>query len=192
MGSLYQRKGSPFYWMKFYDQGRPVRESTGRTKEKEAQQVLKKREGRVAEGLPHLPRADRVRYDEAAADLRAHYTTTGSRDLDEANYKLAHLDRFFAQRRLAAIGPADLTRYVAARQAEEVSNGTINRELAVLGRMLRLAYENNKFARLPLIRKLKEAPARQGFFERHQYKAGKSRGYVQERDSWCQGSYEPV
>ena len=66
---------------------------------------------------------------------------------------------------MAAIGPADVTRYTTGRQGEEASNGTINRELAVLGRMLKLAYENGKLARLPLIRKLKEAAPRQGFFE---------------------------
>jgi hypothetical protein len=48
-------------------------------------------------------------------------------------------------------------RYIAERQAGGASNGTVNRELAVLGRMLRLAYENGKLMRLPLIHKLKEA-----------------------------------
>jgi integrase len=64
-----------------------------------------------------------------------------------------------------------VTRYTVARQAEGASNATINRELAVLGRMLKLAYENGKLARLPLIRKLKEAAPRQGFFEPEQYEA---------------------
>lgn len=36
---------------------------------------------------------------------------------------------------------------------------------------MRLAYENGKLARLPLIRKLKEPPARQGFFEPERYEA---------------------
>jgi hypothetical protein len=61
----------------------------------EAKRFLKKREGAVANGQPILPRADRVRYEESAADLRAHYTTTGSRDMDEAEKRLAHLDDFF-------------------------------------------------------------------------------------------------
>jgi len=56
---------------------------------------------------------------------------------------------------------------------ENAANGTINRELAVLGRMLKLAYENGKLLRLPLIRKLKEAAPRSGFFERSQFEAVK-------------------
>jgi integrase len=37
--------------------------------------------------------------------------------------------------------------------------------------MLRLAHENNKLLRLPVIRKLKERAPRQGFFEREEYEA---------------------
>ena len=43
--------------------------------------------------------------------------------------------------------------------------------LAVLTKMLRLAYENGKLLRRPTIRKLKEAAPRQGFFEREQYES---------------------
>ncbi len=169
MGQLYQR--GRIYWIKYYVNGRPVRESTGTEKETEARRLLRAREGRVATGQPFLPRVDRIRYDEAAKDLREHYTTTGSRDLEEAEYRLKPLDRFFKGRRLAAIGPADVTKYVLQRQGENVSNGTINRELAVLSRMLRLAYENGKLLRLPIIRQLKENGPRQGFFERDRYDA---------------------
>jgi site-specific recombinase XerD len=112
-----------------------------------------------------------VRYEEAAKDLRQHYTTTGCRDLDEAEGRLAHLDRVFAGRRIATLGQADAMDYAARRQAEGAANGTINRELAVLGRMLRLAYEHGKLLRLPVLRKLKEAPPRAGFFERERYEA---------------------
>ena len=37
--------------------------------------------------------------------------------------------------------------------------------------MLRLAYENGKLGRLPVIRKLKESAPREGFFERPEYEA---------------------
>ena len=37
--------------------------------------------------------------------------------------------------------------------------------------MLKVAYENGKLMRMPVIRKLKEAAPRQGFFEREQFQA---------------------
>jgi hypothetical protein len=162
---------SPTWWVKYYDHGRAVRESTEATKDTEARRFLNERVGRVATSQPILPRVDRVTYDEAATDLRRHYETTESRDVEEADWRLAHLKPFFSGFRLATIGPVEATRYAAKRQAEGAANGTINRELAILGRMLRLAYEHDKLRRLPVLKKLKEAGARQGFFEAEQYQA---------------------
>ncbi len=164
---------SAVWWAKYYVNGAPIRESTGTESETEAKRFLKAREGKAADGHTIIPRVDRIRYEEAAEDLRAHYQATGERDLEEVRPRLAHLAAFFRTKRLAAIGPADLTRYIARRQVEGASNGTINRDLAVLGRMLRLAYENGKLLRLPLIHKLKEARPREGFFERAQFEAVK-------------------
>ena len=56
-----------------------------------------------------------------------------------------------------------VARYIAHRQSEQAANGTINRELGVLLRMLRLAYEHNKLLRLPIVHKPKEAPPRLRF-----------------------------
>src|SRR5439155_9290785 len=171
MGSLYRQTRSTFWWCKYYVDGRPVRESTKTDKLAEARRFLKEREGRVATGQPILRRADRVRYDELAADLRAHYQATGERGMVEAEARLTHLDAFFHGRRASALGPAEVTDYVVRRQAEGAANGTINRELGVLGRMLRLAYERSKLLRLPVIQRLKEAAPRSGFFERAPYEA---------------------
>ena len=44
-------------------------------------------------------------------------------------------------------------------------------ERIVLTKMVRIAYENRKLLRLPVIRKLKEVAPRQGFFEREQFLA---------------------
>ena len=180
MGSIYIRKtrtgrsGSVF-WVKYYVNGLPVRESTRTGKESEARRFLKEREGRVVTGQPILPRADRIRYQEVARDLREHYQTTGARNLKEAETRLQHLDRFFQGRRVAALSQADATSYVLKRQSGGAANSTINRELAVLTRMLRLAYETSKLVRIPVIRKLKENAPRQGFFEREQFEAVRRR-----------------
>ncbi len=174
MGSLYRKRrkrpdGSIIeestWWVKYYVAGRPVRESAGTILEKEAERFLKKREGAVASGQPILPRADRIRYEEIAEDLRQHYRTTGSRDLVEAEKRLKHLDGFFGGMRVARIGGAESTAYVAQRQRHAAANGTVNRELGILTKMLRLAYERGKVLRLPVIRKLKEALPRAGFCE---------------------------
>jgi integrase len=176
MGTLYKQKNRDgtegrIWWLKYYVNGRPIRESSGTDKETVARGLLKAREGRAAAGLPVLPRADRIQYVEVADDLKRHYETTGRRSWREVKARFDHLGAFFGGWRVAAIGAADVDKYVAKRQAENASNGTINRELGVLSRMLRLAHENGKLLRLPRIRKLKEAPPRSGFFEREQFEA---------------------
>src|SRR5688500_8769428 len=80
----------------------------------------------------------------------------------------------FMRQQLAGINGAVATAYVVARQRRHAANGTINRELAVLTKMLRLAFEHNKLAKLPIIHKLKEAAPRQGFFERDAFLAVRS------------------
>src|SRR6476619_6641948 len=49
------------------------------------------------------------------------------------------LDKFVLGHRLAGIGGSEATAYVAHRQTEAVPTAPINRELAVLIKMLRLA-----------------------------------------------------
>lgn len=63
------------------------------------------------------------------------------------------------------------TSYVARRQEQGAANATINRELATLGPMMRLAYKHDKAQRLLLVERLQERAPRSGFFEDDQYKA---------------------
>jgi integrase len=162
-GMLYLRGET--WWIKYHQDGRPFYESTKTTDERKARAILRDRLVKVDKGEPIVPRLDRVTYDDAAKALRDHYSVTGARDLTEAGYRLAHLDHYFKSRRLASIGTRDSEAYALTRQGQGASNGSINRELAVLGRMLRLAYEHNRLARLPVLRKLEESAPRQGFFE---------------------------
>src|SRR5215831_4017303 len=169
MGMLYQR--GEVWWIKYYVVGRPIRESTHTTKESEAKRFLRQREGRVAAGLHVLPRTDRITYDELAADLRLHYQTTGTRALKEADTRFKALQPFFTGRRAASIKGALAEEYVQRRLKTGVTPATINRELATLIRLLRLGYEREKVARLPVIHKLTEAPPRAGFFEDRDFQA---------------------
>jgi integrase len=97
--------------------------------------------------------------------------TSGNRGLREAATRFKPLNQFFQNKRVAAITASETTKYIAWRQAQGLANGTINRELSVLGTMLRLAYERGKVLRQPIIHLLKEAAPRSGFFERDQFLA---------------------
>src|SRR5438067_11591542 len=67
------------------------------------------------------------------------------------------------------IDQSSLTTYIATRQAAGLSNGTINRELALLGRCLRLAEERGQMLRVPRIHLLQESAPRSGSFERSDF-----------------------
>ena len=175
MGMLYKQKGSTKWWMKYYINGNPVRESTSTEKEKEAERILKEREGRAAVGRPILPRAERVRVEELLNDLRAQYQTTGRRKLKDADTLFVPLRAFFTGRRGVTLNGAAFTEYIQRRQAAGLANNTINNELSILGTALRLGEENGKVLRLPRIHKLKQANPRQGFFERSQFEAVRKR-----------------
>lgn len=161
-------------WVKFYRNGRPFRESADTLDMAEAKRKLKVREGEIAKGQFTGLAVDRLKYDDLAADLRRHYETTGTRNLREADVRLKPLAAFFSGYKARAIDNDLATCYAQKRQAADVSNAAINRELAVLTKMLRLAYENKKLAWLPTIHKLKEAPPRSGFFEEADFLAVRS------------------
>jgi integrase len=168
-GTLYQR--GRVWWIKLYVDGRPHYESTGTEHVEEARRVLDKRRGQRASGAPIRPRLDRVTYAEAAQALRDHYRVTGDRDVAEAEGRLAHLDRVFAGRRLVTIGPSDGERYALGRQRDGAANATVNRELAVLGRLLRLAVDQGQLLQAPRLAKLAEAPPRAGFVDQSAFEA---------------------
>jgi len=170
MGQLYQR--GRIWWVKYYVNGRPVRESTGTEKGKQAERFLEAREGRKAAGLPLLPRADRVRWEEAAADLRGYYQAhEGTRDLAEYDRRVKHLTAFFAGARIAGIGQPEVDKYIDKRKEAGVTGSTIRRELGTLTTLLRRAYKNNKLVRLPLVERPPEGDARTGFVERAEFEA---------------------
>src|SRR5215217_5477367 len=71
MGMTYQR--GAVWWVKYYRNGRPIRESSHSSKESDAITLLKLREGDIAHGLPVNPKLNRIRFDEAAEDLKTEY-----------------------------------------------------------------------------------------------------------------------
>jgi integrase len=86
-----------------------------------------------------------------------------------------HLTPWFGGRRLVDITTADARAFTAARLKAGASPAEVNRELAILIRMFRLAKRAGRFVGdVPHIETLAEHNVRKGFFERDQFEAVKA------------------
>ncbi len=104
MGSIYRRKWKDkdgkiregeILWIKYYRNGKPIRESTGSSKDADAKRLLKKREGEISEGkLPGIY-FDRVRFDELAEDFLTDYRINNKKSLKRAEASVGHLYESF-------------------------------------------------------------------------------------------------
>jgi integrase len=173
-GCIYKRAKSPFWWAKImpYKGAKPIYESTKRTRKDYAETYLRERMKDYEMDLGHV-RPEQVTFNELAEDLKTEYRIQGRRSLDRLGNSIKHLEKLFSGMRAMEINTARVKRYIDLRQNEGAKNGTINRELAALSKMLNLGAQHTprKVLTIPHIPKLKEANPRKGFFENAEYKA---------------------
>ena len=164
-GSIYHQKGSAVWWVKYYRNGKPYRESSRKTSEREAQDFLKKRLAEITTGTFTGPHTERIQVDELAADFLRDYRINRRKTLRdaEARWRL-HLQPFFGHLRAVEVSSSLIARYVDSRQQAKAENATINRELACLKRMYHLAQRVTppKVLRVPVFPKLSEGNVRKG------------------------------
>ncbi len=121
----------------------------------------------------HLdPRRDKTTYDEAKAVLLDYYAR-GSRNVAEAQHRLAHLDGFFAGTKLTDIKTALVERYTKRRTEGAAAAGTINREVSTLITLLHVAHGRELLQAMPATKgwKLPEPPPRAGFVTDEEFPA---------------------
>lgn len=176
-GSLIKLPGCRFWYGQYYDQnGRKIRFSTRTPVKQVALDKLRKAMGDRDRGLAPLSDMRKITYAQLRAGLLASYVEKGNKSLtedadgSERIPGLKPLDAFFGYSGADSKGPSvvnittDTAReFVRKRQAEGMGNAIINRSLACLRRMLRIAREDGKIQNVPVIRLLKEPPARRGF-----------------------------
>src|SRR4051794_4502725 len=94
MGQL--RKRSEIWWIRYYRNGKREEESSKSTKKKVAIDLLRRREGKIADGVPVTAKIDQFRFDDAVADVVTDYRVNGKRSLDDVKRRIdLHLTPFF-------------------------------------------------------------------------------------------------
>jgi integrase len=151
--------------------------------ERKAQRMLTKKLGEVEAGIN--PDVRSLRYE----DLRRSYLLArmagknrglprnpdGTLRLDDDGLPIVNavtrLDEFFDGMRARSIDEDALHEFVARQQAEGYRPATINRSLAALKAMLRIAHGKGQLHRVPKFAMLAENNTRSGFFSVADYRA---------------------
>jgi hypothetical protein len=169
MGSIYLRGET--LWIKYYRLGKPYRESAGTKKETEAKRLLKLREGQVEEGkFPGL-QVNRTRIDNLTDGFLLDYRINDKKSIKRAELSIKHLKEFFGNCKASDITTNRIKEYITTKQAGDMSNASINRDLAALKRMFSLAIRQTPpiVASMPYIPMLKENNVRTGFYTYEEY-----------------------
>jgi integrase len=167
MGSWYLR--GRIWYIKYYRNGRPFRECAGSTKEADAIELLKTRQGEIATGTFAGLGYKRITFDDLSRELLTDYKINNKKSLWRTKLSIAHLKGFFGGHKACAIDTPLIRQYAKHRQTEGAKSATINRELAALRRMFRLAVQDNRLSRVPYFPMLREDNVRTGFLEHDQY-----------------------
>ena len=165
-------KESQVYWIKYYRNGKPYRESTKSKKFKEAKRLLNKREDEISDGKVPGIYFDKITFDDLAAGLLNDYRINGQ-NVGDVKKRLNHLTPAFEGLKVVNITTDRIEVYIEQRLEHGAAAGTINRELAALKRMLNLGAQQTppKVDRVPYFPMLKENNMRKGFFEHGQFLA---------------------
>jgi integrase len=171
-GSIFRKQGTRFWQVSYYSiDGRQVQESSKSEKKSVAEAVLRDRLTKAEQGMP-VAEMKKLSYEHMRASLLLDYETKGVKGLKKYKsgepWGLAqHLDPFFKGMSARSINTDMLHRYIKDRKKKEDSaNGTINRTLALLKRMMNIARRDGKLAFLPYFPMLSEAHnIRTGFVE---------------------------
>jgi integrase len=136
------------WWISYMVAGRQRRESSHSTNKRVAQNLLAIRQAQVLEGRLQLPRSKPPHFEEWSEQfLREQVTHPSTKE--RYRFSVDQLWVHFKGARLSEITPELIEDFKQARLSSGVKSATVNRDLAVLRRMLTLAKKRRLIGQNP-------------------------------------------
>jgi integrase len=177
MAKPYARKDSRFWWISPTINGVPIPQSTKTTDYQDALDMLRRLEGRIADGQL-TPQMNRVLFSDLADDLLRDYRVKHRRSLPDLKRRLdKHILPLLGAFRASSITAGTVAEYIERRQAERdeeghpcpAANASINRELAAIKRAYAIGRKTGKVISGPTIEMLPEDNERETAFSDAQF-----------------------
>jgi integrase len=180
-GCVRRVKGSKFWHIYYYCNGRQIRESSKSESKMAAERLLHRRFNEMGSGFQRGRASENLKYEEIRQSLLDEYRARGHGsfltmpDGTETLSGLSYLDEFFAGRLVESI-TSDVLRAFIRKRKERGPNGcpaknsTINRNLALLRHMMNLARREGRIQFIPRFPMLKENPPRKRFLGYEEFK----------------------
>jgi integrase len=170
-GTIYRQRKSRFFWMQYFVAGQRFRESTRCDRQKDAQQVLKNKLLDIQQSAPSEGHNAPATIAGLYAIIEADYEMNGRKSLPHLRILWKnHLEPFFAAIATTKLSSDQIVEYACRRRADGAANASINRELAALKRMYKLAVKSGRLKLVPYIAMLKERNVRKGFVRDGEYR----------------------
>ncbi len=153
-GSVFQPKGSRFWWTAYYDEdGKRHLESSKSEKKGDAQTLLTNRLADLGKGIVVSPEMGKVTVGKALQAVIDNQKVNGRQSAAQTEQRVTDylLPYFKSERRLNTVTTADLEAYQTHRLVEQkAERATVNRELAIVRRAFRLAFRGGILASMPV------------------------------------------
>jgi integrase len=149
MGTLFKKKGSRQWQMGVSVGGRQICRSTHTTNKGVAKKFLARWETEVFEGRFHLPQSNPPYFEEWANEFLTKVAHPNTRKRYTSS--VGKLKGKFAGVRLSDVSADRIEEYKEDRLAEGVEPATVNHDLRVLRRMMRLAERKQLIAHNPFV-----------------------------------------
>jgi integrase len=156
--SLFKRKDSPYWWVKFVHGGKRIQQSSGTADKAKAREYHDKLKASLwdQERLGIKPRRT---WQEAVVRYLQEMSHKASHHADRSH--LVWADKYLGGMALDGINRDVLDRILSARQSDGVANSTVNRTMEVIRAVLRKAANEWEWLdRVPRVRMLQEPKRR--------------------------------